>query len=854
MVNIIDDDLWNPEPALRPEDEIILRKLHEMLQSTADDLKLLSGELSKFHEPSVQIKTAPTPLDEEFNEKVHIQEIVNAKFYGHKIIDKTPHAEPAVFRGVTAKSKPVLNVQRPKVNNTGVQVNVAPTLQTKLVNRNLGISRTKIIQISDKRQDNKNSKNLNNCKVFNNAPAVAYNEFCYKYVEPIVKENSRKVLQVQEMPSINIRSELKEQKVLNIDILPECTKSKPTHSCINNVSVVTIQHETEPKHVPVTTKSVQYEQPNFNKPVRKLYKMSTCDSSGSTNNVSSEVPVVQVRRSSKTPRQANYQKKITGNNKEVQTKSHINLEEWKRKLNKVYGPSSSRKNAGTSKPKNSKRTHSGIVTLNPTKLNNAEYIPYSQLTLGGVRVSDIEKEISEIRNKNDISLSPVLDRILNSQENSPRKYKPKDSPRLLTTSDENLLQEVLDIEKTISETITQNFSKKSDGESQKIHDLSELCDDEKNESYLDDFEDDKSEQSRKFEKSSKRNGSLSDISKNSESIEDSNSPGEDNFEKPGTSKIQNTTFTKISNLSFKDSVDIFEYVHSVDRQDTGTQSSTESRIQPKETQTSPRNENFNIQPIHNDLWSPIDPSGEVKNMFKLEKEMIKKLIIDEYGDLLEKNLTKPSTSKDSTRESDKNIAAYQKNTQTSPARVKNVMTSPKKMKTRTTSPFNVTVDHHTSPMIPVTEDRGVSVNIEDEDLDISINLSSPRFSLRLPQTSRDVLSRLGSCSKIQSKNITKSKIFMKSSTQSSTSLDADNSSSEISSLGEIKLRLNRRLKVKRVPTVSESSSTSTVSLYSSDIFSSGILPLRSLGEISGEPAVMKETKSDGETSFDLLNK
>uniref|UniRef100_A0A2A4K1P6 Uncharacterized protein n=1 Tax=Heliothis virescens TaxID=7102 RepID=A0A2A4K1P6_HELVI len=875
MVNILDDDTWNPEPALKPEDEILLKKLHDTLQSTADDLKLLSGELSKYHAPGVQVKSTPTPLDEEFNEKVHIEEIVNAKFHGYKIIDKTPAApEDKAKKKLTDYIKPTVNLQNQK--GTNVPVNTRPVNKKPTINRNLGITRTNIIQINGNTKSTKTEK-LNNGREVS-APTVA--EYSYKYVEPKLKTPSKN-LQIQEMPSINIRSELKEQKVLQLDILPDIKESDKPEIIRKNVAVVAIDHDT-PNPLYGTDKRLStrspkvsnYPQSNIPTTTRKVSKMSAFESSGSINNTSSDTQVkisTQKRilksiRSSPKTSVRNDRKK--SNKKESEKRVHLNLDEWRKKLNTVYGTSSTKK-VKSPQTKGKAKTplkKTNIVKNNySAKQNNLEYIPYSKLTVGGARASDIERELSDISNKRDIPLSPIVDRILSSRENSfsknsSQKHKPKENLNILTTSDENLLQEVIEIEKTVSDTLSKNINntnKVQKTTNEENHDEVDEYDSDKtkeNDSYADDFEEEKSDhsgQSGKDQETYSTHSNKDPSEKYNSSSENADSDNDEHNNEieavPSSSKIQNLTYTKLSNLSFKNQVDIFEFVHSVDVQDSATQSNTGKKITPKETQTSPINDR-NLQPIHNDLWPTIDPKGEVEKMFQLEKEFIKKLVVEEYGDLLEKNIDKPSTSK--AVEMKLNVAASQKNTQTSPAHVKNVMTSPTRTKTRTTSPMSrLTVDHHTSPLILVVNEDDIRLDVDDEDdPGISINLSSPRFSLRLPRTSREVISNLeDSAPRTVKKSASNTKRVSKSNitTTSSSSMEAD--SSEISSLGEIRLR--RKLGRTRIISDSDSVTSSCIS----DL-QSGILPLRSEGEMSlgRNKKSNKQSRSEGEASFGPL--
>lgn len=889
MVNIIDDDIWHSEPALRPEDEIILRKLHDMLQSTADDLKLLSGELSKFHEPQIQVKTQPMPLDEEFNEKVHIEELVNAKFHGYKIVDKS--IRPPALQ-THDESKPIARNLAKSASSSITQPNfdarVNEPMKKPVIRRNLSMTRPKIIAIDEKVKDStKNKKQLIN-KV-RSKPSIVYNEFVYTYVEPEKTIFTPQIkFTIQDMPRIDIRSELREQKVLQLDIIPDSKEIKEISSNKSNVAVISTKHDTVSKQnlktLPVCISDVAISRPQptcaTKQPARKITKMSTCDSSGSTNNVSSDTlhnlktqkHIKAVIRSS--PKNSARTDRIKTKKTTITKKeTYLNADEWKNKLNAVYGHPSTSKNSRTAykfKGKNGATKTSNLTPCIPVQrklLNNSEYIPYSQLTLGGVRLSDIEREMSDIPNKNDITLSPLLDKILSSQENSPRKSKPKqkNKEKIFTTSDENLLEEVLDIERTVSKTIAKTVDDVKIQETASDASNKYKESDEKD-SYADDFEEDRSENTESPENKFLSNKSKSEKKSNNTSNEDTSDFDIDDNDvidnKPTSSKlksnIHNKTYTKVSNLSFKNSVDVFEFVHAVDTQEIATQSNTTQKISLKETQTSPRNDKQSLQAIHNDLWPSVDPNGEVEKLFNLEKEFIKKLIIDEYGDILEKNITKPSTSRDVEDENkERNASASQKNTQTSPAHVKSVMTSPTRTKTRTTSPFlSVTVDHQTSPVIIVTNDHELTVKLDNDEEGISVNLSSPRFNLRLPQTSREILSNLDDCSvpakDEQKDNSVKSNAYMKCNlVSSSSSIDGYNSS-EISSLGEVKLKLKRKQK-KRVATISESSSTSTVSKYSSDLNSTGILPLRSEGEMSmgqvGKKAINKSTKSEGETSL-----
>lgn len=854
MVNIIGDDLWKPEPTLRPEDDIILRKLQDMLQSTSDDLKRLSGELIKFHKPGLQIKTVPTPLDEEFNEKVHIEELVNAKFHGYQIVNRSSMVPDLKLQNNTIIDKKPLTTKplKPKVTNTAVQVNSAPTIKMKVHNKNLGISRTRIVQIDEKKQDNVATERLNNGKIIHKVPAVSYNEFSYNYVEPRVEEKQRKLLQVQIMPSINIRSELKEQKVLNIDILPDSQNKKVGDTNKKNVVVVAVNHEELITHAPVNKKdeTLLRTLPESIKPVRKVSKMSTGESSESVY-ISSDARLrfnthskltTAIKNSPVTTDRQNRKKKCIKVRESEKPQAH-NVEEWRRKLNIVYGCSST-KNVKTNHKSDTAKKNGTSKKLNTSiqtgTMNNAQYIPYSQLTLGGVRVSDIEKELSNIPIKNNEPLSKVFDEILNSREHSTRDRQSKDVPKILTTSDENLLQEVIDIERTVSDTISKILHRKeTDRPKTKIS----SDEDNENDSYADDFEDVNSDNTMESKNGLHVNGAQQDNYSKEQSINGHATDSDNNDAK--LNKHHNATFTKASNLSIKDSVDIFEFIHSVDTQDIATQSSVSNKILPKETQTSPRNDRSNVQPIHNDLWPSIDPRGEIERMLKLEKEFIKKLIIDEYGDLLEKNIVKPSTSKDSVNDTERNIVASQKKTQTSPARVKSVMTSPRRSKTRTTSPFlqqaTVTADQQTSPILVPNEDA----NINNED--ITINLSSPRFNLRLPQNSHEVLSNLDLFSRSSSK-ILGSKL----KPSSSSSVEAG-SSSELSSLGEVRVPIRKRLKKSRVPSIPESISSSALSTCSSEVLSGGIIPLRSDGEVVfGQRTKKTSNKSEGETSFGIV--
>ncbi|XP_052741967.1 uncharacterized protein LOC112047554 [Bicyclus anynana] len=894
MVNIIDDDIWNPKPTLRPEDEILLGKLHDMLQTTADDLKLLSGELSKYREPGIQVRTLPTPLDEEFNKKIHIEEVVNAKFYGNQIVDRTqpiPIKNNVLRRenvDRTVQMKNVINNRNNAVNKN-VQADKPSMLKRQQTNKKLQLSRTNIIEIKeqpgDEQQLEMNNKQ-NNIQEKRNvtSPAVAYKEVSHEYnIKPTVNILSHKSLQVQSMPSINIRSELRLQNVLQLDILPVNMEIATQEPLQQNALVIEMKYEPPLKQKDlIKFDNSQYISINTKNrsTMRKVSTMTAYESSES-NNISSdshqilekEVHNIPPSRRSFTINQKvmqNQNKSRTNRKSTCRPQAHI--EEWKRKLNTVYGrpakikttevkrKAESLKKIGKNTEMTVKTKEKNVQQQMKSGLNSTEYIPYSKLTVGGVNASDIEREICKIPNKNNIALSPILDKILSSRENSfhndsPRKDSKINSPKILTTSDENLLQEVLDIEKKVKYTLNNNNNNTAM--------TSVLNNVTKDDSYADDFEDEKTDVSNHTQLSK------SQTSKSSQNLpSDYSVLGENDKLEVATEKKMKTnertsdsnlTFTKVPNLSLKNKVDVFEFVHSLDTHETGTQSNTTNKIIPKETQTSPRDDKPTVQPIHNELWPSIDPRGEVEKMLKLEKEFIKKLIIDEYGDLLEKSLNKPSTSEKTHNESrERNVAASQKITQTSPAHVKSVMTSPTRTKTRTTSPFalSVTVYQQTSPAFyPGSNSEELNIDLgNDDDLGISANLSSPRFSLRLPQTSREVLSKLEF--KLQNnKKTAKYDNLRKNVFSSSSSVDGDYSSTDISSLGEINKKF-KRLRKSRIHSISEISSTSSQSKYNSDALAP-ILPLKSEGEASAVRMHRKKTnkhsKSEGEVSLGQLH-
>ncbi|XP_068631512.1 serine-rich adhesin for platelets-like [Battus philenor] len=838
IVNINDDELWNPEPAIRPEDEAMLRRLHDMLRSTADDLKLISGELMKSREPKVHVKALPTPLDQEFNEKLHIEEIVNAKFHGHTIIEQTP----------LDKYQKILNNKNIAVpNNKPVKATnqLNPITKCKTSKNNLSISKTKFVEIDENPKCNFKNATINNVK--SKPTSISYNEFTHTYIEPRTTQSNHKPLHIQEMPSINIRSELKEQKVLQLDIIPEQNDQAEIVDKQSNVAVIAIEHEPAPRTAKTTTTYPHvHTVPSTTKPVvRKISKMLTCESSESSNNISSDAQDKINRnaiksatgrsayRSTSKPVRLGVKANRSYTHKADSDKhQHRDLDEWKKKLNVIYGRPTSRDHKTSKSKDSSTKIKPEIVRKDrPQKsLNNIEYIPYKKLTLGGIRVSDIEKEISDLPDKN-IPLSPILDKIIASQDNSCQN-SPKNeqaNKNILTTSDENLLEEVLDIERNITTTLSRNLEEnKSPSRTSNIQSDNDQSD---KASYVDDFEVEQTD----------IDNSSSDKNTSKNNRDDNLNENVDN-----ASNVENKTFTKSTNLSFKSSVDVFEYVHSIDTQDHATQSNTTHKISLKATQTSPRN----LQPIHNDLWPSENSKNEVEKT--LNEDFIKKLILEECTEILEKNLVKSSQSKH-TDNSMKNFAASQKNTQTSPAHVRSVMTSPTRSKSRMTSPFAQarTVDHQTSPVVFV-EKQSMHIELDKaDDLAVSINLSSPRFSLRLPQTSRDVLTNLDvPPTSLPDRHFSRPLPKSVAKVSSSSSAEDNYSSTDISRLGEINRQYKRRLKRIKVPSVSESSGSSVVSRYSDN--SSLILPLKSEGEVSlGQIDRRKNkfSKSDGEVSI-----
>ncbi|CAF4831752.1 unnamed protein product [Pieris macdunnoughi] len=823
IIEIMDEDLWKPEPALRPEDEYLLRKLHDMLQSTADDLKVLSGELSKYHESGVQVKTLPTPLDEDFNEKVHVEEVVNAKFHGNKIINASQS---------TSQKSP-----------TPVQDLIANELRKKEVRcesgneikktKNLKISGTKLVHIPESANYVLDTKplELRSKNIPSKERAVQYNEIVYQEIKKDEENSSQKQFQIHEMPSINIRSEFKIQQVAQLDITPDSNTDKEVSTGKNNVCVISVNHDLPTVS---SSKELQRIEVNFETaPVRKISKMLSYESSESSPNMVGKRKNIKQKLVPDT-KKPNTRRPETKYLKFDSKKAQTNLNDWKRKLSSVYGQSSKESKPQlklkktTPKLSNTQNHDKQLSELKTTLNNPTEYIPYAKLTLGGVHVKDIEEEISHVSNRKDLPLSPILDKIL-SRQNSfsneiSQKKENKSNLKVLTTSDENLLQEVLDIEEKVSITLSKNLNQCIDS-NQTSSNNRESTNSTDN-TYADDFEADNSNGITEKSESSNKMPHLNDSIRI-----------DGDHDQPKREHIHNRTSVKVSNLSLKHKIETFEFIHSIDTQENATQSNVVNKMSLKETQTSPRSDT----PFHND--QSIDPKHEVENMFKLEKDFIKKLIVDEYSDLII-NINKPSTSNDSRTYIDsKNISSVQKNTQTSPARVKSVMTSPTRTKTRTTSPLalSVTVDKQISPLIALSTEKNLPATVGSDnsvhldEFDITINLSSPRFQLQLPKSAS-----------IAKSNQTDSKKLRSKFPSSSSSSVEDYTSSDIS-FGEMR-RFQRRSRRHKVTSVSEfSSSTSKCSEHSF------VVPIRSEGEVSVcQTKSNKYSKSEGEISLGQL--
>ncbi|XP_045523840.1 uncharacterized protein LOC123713965 isoform X1 [Pieris brassicae] len=824
IIEIMDDDLWKPEPALRPEDEYLLRKLHDMLQSTADNLKVISGELSKYHETGVQVKTLPTPLDEDFNEKVHVEEVVDAKFHGNKFIipsQSTSHKSPTPIQDLIA------NELRKKQVRCDSFKEIRKT-------KTLEVSRTKLVHIPESANYVLNNKPLD--LISKNIPskerAVQYNEIVYQEIKKDDENRCQKQFQIQEMPSINIRSEFKIQQVAQLDITPDSNTVKEISTGKNNICVISVNHDLPTVS---SSKELQRIEVNFETaPVRKISKMVSYESSESSPNIVGKTKNIKQNLFPQDTKKPNTQRPGTKYLKLDSRKAQTNLNDWKRKLSAVYGQSSKEskpqlKLNKTTKISNTQNEDKQLSEPKTTLNNHSEYIPYAKLTLGGVHVKDIEKEIAHVSNRNDLPLSPILHKIL-SRQNSfsneiSQKNENKSNLKVLTTSDENLLQEVLDIEEKVSITLSKNINKCIDS-NQTSSNNRESTNSPDN-TYADDFEADNSNGI--FEKSESSN--------KMPYLNDSIRIDVDHDIPSKKEHVHDRISVKVSNLSLKHKIETFEFIHSIDTRENATQSNALNKISLKETQTSPRIDT----PIRND--QSIDPKHEVENMFKLEKEFMKKLIVDEYSDLII-NINKPSTSNDSKAYIDhKNISLVQKNTQTSPARVKSVMTSPTRTKTRTTSPLalSVTIDKQTSPLIALSSEKNLPATVASdnsvhlEEFDITINLSSPRFQLQLPKSA--------SLAKSNHKDI--QKLGSKFASSNSSSVE-DYTSSDIS-VGEMR-RLQRRSRRHKVTSISEFSSSS--SKCSEHSF---VVPIRSEGEVSVcQTKSNRYSKSEGEISLGQL--
>lgn len=813
IVNILEEEDWVREPALRPEDEMMLRKLQDMLQSTAADLKALSDELTNNREQTKL--NILVPLDEEFNNKIHIEEIVNAKFHGRKALQKPNNISTAKDKFSTLIKDVIAEnfVQRPKVISTAVQVDTVPNKNSESI-----LKKTSSANLTNMKSQNpiKDKEMIVPPASSKPCQAIIYNEVTHDYTDQST-QSPRKMLNIQVMPSINIRSALTEQKVAQLDIQPEIDLEKQ-HLVNKNSVVIEVSQSAR-----VVAKS-DHLIPDNKKPFvnRKTYKMSPCDSSDTSVSIKRQREV-NIGKSMSTKTVTQFFKKKSARKDIASHPSHPrpNIEEWRKKLSAVYSTNNNPSNIPTKQNISLTSKSKQTAQIKPKiPFHNIDYIPYSKLTLGGASVAEVEQRLSSRSRKNsNATLNATRPENVKSEGNV-YVQTTKGELKILTTSDENLLQAVLDVEKKISKTISKNDKlQPTESNYMDSEEENEVKNGHDNVSYEDDFEDE-----------DKSNPTSDAISNQTGASGDGRKVI--NID-PGPSYIPPKTL----NLSLKDTIDVFEYVHSIDTQDNTTQSNHLSKVAIKEAQTSPQSSS--ALPIHNNLWPTIDSKGEVEKLFNLEKDFIKKMILEEYGDLLEKNVSKPSTSKllnDVDENRTRNLAAAQKNTQTSPARVKSSMTSPTRTKSRTTSPFPRPdlVNRDTSPFDITSDDPG-----------ISINLSSPRFSLRLPQTSREVLSNIEHYSS-NNKSL-KDKTFTKEPTHHSSSADMEASSSDLSSLGEVKLKLRRKnVKKYRPSTLSESSSATSTSKCTEEILA-GILPLRSEGELS-----LGILNSEGEVNLHYL--
>lgn len=861
--------------SLAEEDVAKLQVIKSIVKSAEIEINNISASLTQNREQKTIHLPEPNYFDEDFDQKSYIQNIVSAKIQGMKVVEQDTAASKIQKIMILKQALDTISdrrsdgheTKRSKTSYTSGDVcNKAAGKDVNFKSQDSPTKRNEISHFYSKNDDRVESessfKSSRNempssekiCKAEERYTRLSIRnhklvEIKSDAVEEIIKvpviTNCR--LSITAMPSVNIRSELIEQKIPSLDIYPE-DQNNIQPGKASNVGLIRSEHsdqKTTAKRVQINLPEEQISGIKGGDDILQTdkFKNLTGQQTLEDKNMESILDKFASQGRHKTPdnshtRHQSVESVLNNSNQPFlffdrsksdnqyssipSTSYSKNVSKLKKyaipEIQKIYNPKSNIRRTVAKKSSiisssyfTQLSKHSSVMKTPQTfdsKLydvpvlkgskgksyhSSTEYIPYSKLTVGGLNADEMNKYIHEPDKKASAKTTQLT---ISSGEASKRKQSVSGNNLNDTKSEANEDGNISD------HSNRSDHSESSKEQSKSNNTLSEAESSSSQEKspndYVDDFDDDSKSDTKSFN-----------------SKKDTHMPQE-NRKKPVTLKL-------------KKSIDVFDFVHAVETKDDSTQSGVGLFSNFKQTQTSPREietkecvNEFKLNIAENSSQKVDIANLTLRDMMQIQKSLAL-LNINFFTNQLNgiNPDDTPSCSKDNEPKLNKNNKdllkvhssedliinklSLPKDTQTSPLKSCHAMTSPTEMVSRILSPIfrDVKIDAGTSPC-----DINVSLNSEELTHN-DVTFSKPQ-STNIQSSAREALSNLETAlknkalqnnSSLGNKDL-KEKLTikhcesspnrtLKDSTETYTDV-SHSESSETHSLGEINLRILRK--------------------------------------------------------------
>lgn len=865
--------------SLAEEDVAKLEVIKNIVRSAEIEINNIAASLTQNREQKTMHLPEPNYFDEDFDQKSYIQDLVSAKIHGMKVVEQDTAASKIQKIMILKQALETISDRRSDGHETkrskssctsgGVSNKTAgkdanfesqnsPTKQNEMglfypKNEDRVVSEDSLKssrnEMASSEKVSKAGGRYTRLSIRNHKLVEIKSDVVEEITEAPVITNSR--LSITTMPSVNIRSELIEQKIPSLDIYPE-DQNNIQPGKTSNVGLIRSEHsdqKTTGKRVQINLPEEQFcgneeeddipqtdfkiltgqqilEDKNMESILNKFASQGRHKTSenlqtrhqnvGSMLNDSNQ-PFLFFDRS-KSDNQCSsfpstsYSKKVSKLKKyaipEIQKiynpKSNVRKTVSKKSsiISSSYFTQLSKHSSVNKTPQTFDSKLYDVPILKGSKGNSyhssTEYIPYSKLTVGGLNPDEINKYIHETDKKANAKTQYNM--------NSGEALKGNQS---VSGNDFNDTKSEANEDGNKSNHSDRSDHSESSKERSKSNKTSSEAESSSSEEkspndYVDDFDDDsKSHDSQQKSKS------------------DTKSPNS----KKDTHLPQGNRKTPIT-LKLKKSIEVFDFFHAIETKDDSTQSGVGLFSNFKQTQTSPREtetkesvNEFKLNVSENSSQKVDIANLTLRDMMQIQKSLAL-LNINFFTNQLNENNPDdtPACSKNNEPKLNKESNVFfnvhssedltvkelslPKNTQTSPLISCHAMTSPTEMVNRILSPIfrDVKIDAGTSPC-----DINVSLNSEELTHN-NVTLPKPQ-STNIQSSAQEALSNLETALKnkndqsLGNKDLKEKFMIihhesspnptLKDSTDAYTDV-SHSESSETHSLGEINLRILRK--------------------------------------------------------------